>query len=359
MRRVVLLFLILCLLPIPVRAADSAAGFGAEGLSEGLTEEQQSLMGDAEPLEKISFADAVQALIGRAVRRSGGYLREATTQAALILAICLICGLAGSVGTGPMQAHVMAGVLAMTAAATGSVGGMIRLGSDTVQELTAFSQLLLPVLATASASSGALTTAPAVYGITVLFSDLLLTLATQLLIPGIYLYLAMAAVNCVLSHAGLQRLCDLIVWLLKWGLKGILYGFTAFLTVTQVVSGTADAMTTRAAKLTLSGVVPVVGSIISEASETVLVSAAMIRNSIGVYGMLAILAVCILPFLRIGLHYLSLKVTAAVAGAAAQGALLRMVDALCTAMGLLLAMTGSAALLMLISVVCSLRIVGG
>ena len=66
---------------------------------------------------------------------------------------------------------------------------------------------------------------------------------------------------------------------------------------------------------TLSGVVPVVGSMLSDASETLVVSAGVLRNSIGVFGMLAVLALCAAPFLQTGLTYLVLKLTAAVGGA--------------------------------------------
>jgi len=359
MRRMLLAVLTLLLLTVPVCAIDHAEfGLDTAPLQDGLTEEQQELMGDASPTDWIDFADSVQALISRAVRNSGGFLREAAAQAAVLLAICLVSGLAGTAGTDGIQVNVIAGVLAITAAATHSLGGMIRLGTDTVQELVAFSQLLLPVLTAASTASGAFTSASAVCGITVLFTELLLSLTVQLLVPGIYIYLALTAADCVLQNSALSRICALIAWLQKCGLKWIMYGFTGFLTVTQVISGTADALTTRAAKLTLSGAVPVVGSIISDASETVLVSAAMLRNSVGIYGMLAVLSVCILPFLRIGLCYLTLKATAAVSGIVAEGKLIRMVDALSTAMGLLLAMTGTAAFMMLISVVCMLKMVG-
>jgi len=239
------------------------------------------------------------------------------------------------------------------------VDGMIRLASDTVQEVTAFSQLFLPVLASASAAAGALTSAPAVCGFAVLLSDVLLSLMNSILIPGILIFLALSAVDAALGVSSLRRFCGLTAWAVKSGMKVLLYGFTGFLTVTQVVSGSADAMTAKAAKLTISGVVPVVGSILSDASETLLVSASLIRNSIGVYGLLAVLAVCILPFIRIGIWYLCLKITAAVAGVTSKDPLVRMVDAVSEGMGMLLGMTGTAALMTMITVVCSLKLAGG
>lgn len=75
----------------------------------------------------------------------------------------------------------------------------------------------------------------------------------------------------------------------SWSLKTILTVFTTYMTVTGVVSGTTDAAALKATKVTISSVVPVVGGILSDASEAVLVSAGLMKNAAGIYGILAVL----------------------------------------------------------------------
>ena len=128
--------------------------------------------------------------------------------------------------------------------------------------------------------------------------------------------------------------------------------------ITGVISGATDAAALKAAKLTISGVVPVVGGILSDASEAVLVSAGMVRNAAGIYGILAILAVFLTPFLRIGCHYLLLRLTGAVCAVFGVKRCSELISQFSAAMGLELAMTGSVCLLQLISTVCFLRGVG-
>ena len=128
--------------------------------------------------------------------------------------------------------------------------------------------------------------------------------------------------------------------------------------ITGVISGTTDAATLKAAKLTISGVVPVVGGILSDASEAVLVSAGLVRNAAGIYGIFAILAIFLTPFLRIGCHYLLLKLTGTLCAVFGVKRCTDLIGDFTTAMGLLLAMTGSVCLLQLISTVCFLRGVG-
>lgn len=217
---------------------------------------------------------------------------------------------------------------------------------------------LLPALSAVAVSSGAIAAAPAIYGVTVLFADLLFGCITRLLIPMLCIFLALSLANTALGGNLLRQMCTALGWLIRTALKAILYAFTAFLSITQVISGTTDALSARAAKAALSSAVPVIGSIISDASDTLLASAGLLKNSIGIFGMLGILAIAVLPFLRIGISYLVMKLCGGLAGIISDDAMPEMIGAIAETLGLLLAMTGTCALLLLISAACSLKAVG-
>lgn len=363
MRRLGAILLTCLLLALPVRALDVegelASLTGADALEDGLNEAQRALLAGAETDSPKGFFSAVQQLLRRALLHGGGYAREAAGSCALLLAVCLACGLCGSLEQSPpVQTVRIGGTLAAAAISAGSVTSLLRLGAETVQDLSAYGALLLPVLSASAAAAGAVTGGSVLGALTVLLTDVLMGLVSKCLLPLLGAFLAMSLADCLLGNQMLRRVRDLLAWAVRTGLKAALYGFTGFLAVTQVITGAADAAVNKAAKLTLSGAVPVVGSILSDASETLLASAAVLRSSVGVFGMLAVLALCLLPFLRIGVHYLALRVTAAAAGAVAQEAVVSMIDAAAEAMGLLLAMTGACALLLLISAACAMKAVG-
>jgi len=138
----------------------------------------------------------------------------------------------------------------------------------------------------------------------------------------------------------------------------MLYIFTGYISITGIVSGSADAAAVKAVKIAISGIVPVVGNIISDASESILVSAGLMKNTVGIYGFLAVTAVWIGPFLQIGTQYILLKLTAAVSSVITgkNGSVL--VRDLSGVMGFLLAMTGAVCLMLLISIVCFMKGVG-
>ena len=91
------------------------------------------------------------------------------------------------------------------------------------------------------------------------------------------------------------------------------------------------------------------------ASESILISAGVMKNAAGIYGILAVLSLSIEPFLKIGLHYMILKATSILCTAFGTKTAVTLIEDFSGAMGLLLAMTGAMCLLVLISTVCFMK----
>ena len=125
-----------------------------------------------------------------------------------------------------------------------------------------------------------------------------------------------------------------------------------------MISGTVDAATLKAAKIGISGAVPVVGNIFADATETILVSAGVMKNAAGVYGILAVLAICVGPFVQIGAHYLLLKLTSSVCNVFGHKPSVALIEDFSKGMGFVLAMTGTAGMLLLVSLVCFMKGMG-
>lgn len=98
-----------------------------------------------------------------------------------------------------------------------------------------------------------------------------------------------------------------------------------------------------------------VGSILSDATETVLAGASAVRSTVGVAGLLAIFAIAAAPFFKIGLQYFLLKLTAALCGVVGQENHTALTESFAQAMGLLLAATGTCCLMQLLSTVCFMK----
>ena len=310
------------------------------------------------PQEVDSFGEGLVEIVKDAMAGLHPDMVEAGGICFRVLAVVLVCtALRSFSGTGKVVSRLVAGVL-ISVTLLGTSRSLIRLGTTTVQELSEYGKLLLPVMTAALAAQGGVTQSSALYAGTAAFNSVLMGLLSKLLIPMLYLFLALAVGNAAVGEDVLKKLKGFLKWAMTWVMKTVLYVFTGYMGITGVVSGTTDAAALKAAKLTISGMVPVVGGILADASESVLVSAAVVKNAAGIYGLLALGSVVVGPFLKIGCHYLLLKCTAGICDLLGSKELSCLVGDFSTAMGLILAMTGSVCLLFMISVVCFLRGVG-
>ncbi len=310
------------------------------------------------PQKPESFGQGLWYMLQEAANLIEPALVDAALVCSGLIAVSTLVSLLSSMPGSTKNVVELSGTICVGLLLLKSSNSLIHLGTQTVAKLSDYGKLLLPVLAAALAAQGGTTTSAAIYAGTAIFDAILGSAISKLLCPMIYIYICLSVANSALGSDPLGKIRDLMKWIMTWGLKIILYFFTGYIGITGVISGSADAAAIKAAKLTISGMVPVVGGILSDASEAVLVGAGVVKNGAGIYGMMAILAIVMGPFLQIGIQYLLLKATAAVCGLFGTKSIISLVQDFTSAMGLLLAMTGSSCLLLLISAVCFMKGVG-
>ncbi len=311
--------------------------------------------------EDADLDSGLSNLFTDALDQLGELLRTGAATALKLLAVVVLCALAESVQPSRdkegLQAVEVAGALSITALTMTDMAAMIGLGRETIGRMDAFSQVLLPVMAVLTAATGGVSTAAVHQGATVLFAQLLITAMDKLLIPLVYAFVAVNCAWAAVGNPGLQKLAGLIKSTVSFLLTLFLLAFVSYLTASGAIAGSVDASAVKAAKLAISRAIPVVGGILADASESVLAGAGVLKGTVGVVGMLVVLAICLTPFLRLALQYLLYKVTAALCAAVAQPRLSQLIDAIGGAFGLVLGMTGAGALLLLVSLVSAISAV--
>ena len=85
--------------------------------------------------------------------------------------------------------------------------------------------------------------------------------------------------------------------------------------------------------------------------------AGMLKNAVGVFGMAAVLAVCAMPFMKIGAAYLAYKASAGLAGTVADSRITKLMSSMGTAFGMILGLVGSAAVMVFVSVILFMKAV--
>lgn len=346
MRKVLISLLLIALLTVPVAALEIEA--------PEVSGEAAAQMPD----DTTSFASGLFQIISKAMRTLQPEWKNAAGICLSVIAVVVLASCVSGISEKNEKVIRLVCTLAIGTILLQRTSTLIDLGTQTVTQLSDYGKLLLPAMTAALAAQGGTASATALYAGTAAFDTVLSVMIVKLLVPLVYVYLALCIANSATGEATLKKLRDFIKWLMTWGLKTILYVFTGYMSITGVVSGVTDAAAVKAVKLTISGTIPVVGGILSDASEAVILSAGVMKSAVGVYGLLAVSAILIAPFLKIAAQYLLLKLTAAVCGVFGGQVGSDLVEDFSGAMGLVLGMTGAVSFLLLISTVCFMKGMG-
>jgi stage III sporulation protein AE len=346
MRKIVLVLLLLMGMVLPVSAIELEAPPAPDTVQELMPEDEQT------------FGEGIWFVIKTAIQTLRPDIAEGLNICLTVMVLSILIAVLRSFPGKVSELSDMVGSLAIAVLLLSCTHSLISAARQVIVKLSDYGKLLLPVMTAAAAAQGGAARSTALYTGTAIFDALLGTLISSILVPMVYIYLTLSVADSVLGGDILKRMRDFVKWLSTWSLKTVLYIFTGYMSITGVVTGATDKAALKAAKLTISGAVPVVGGIMSEASEALLVSASMVKGAAGVYGLWAIIAIAIGPFLKIGVQYLLLKVMAAFSDVFAGKKMSGLLESFSSAMGLLLGMTGTVSLLLIISVVCFVKEMG-
>ena len=355
MKRWILAVLVLVVLVIPAAAAVDNGGAEEETLRGAVPGDARSYLDGIDAGAADELAGSFAKLLENTAQDSRSALKSAVNSL-LRVAIIVVLTAAGrgfsAAAGGAADAWIdMAGALGCAAVLLRDFTGVLALCRETLSEISVFSGTLQPVLATVLAAGGNAATATTLQVATMVVFDLVIRLISTLLVPAACAYLAVSVVDAAAGSGMLCGLADGIKGLTAGALKLILTLFTAYLTIAGGVSGSVDRIALKTAKFAVSGAVPVVGGVISDATETVLSGAALLRGSVGVFGMLCVTAICLLPFLRVGASYLCYKAGAAVLSPLCSGGLRQLLGSVGTGFGLLLGMLSTCCLILYLELV--------
>ncbi|MCQ2559357.1 MAG: stage III sporulation protein AE [Clostridia bacterium] len=243
----------------------------------------------------------ILAQLGRAL---GGELWSETALLGKLLVLALICAflqnLSNALSEGAASALTrMVAFLVLAGLAIGAFGVVLETARETMEQMTFLMEALMPLLLTLLVAVGGVTSAGLFQPLIITGFTILSGLIKNLVLP----FLFMAALVGLIGYISPQFSLNQLSGLFKKGgltLLGIFITIFSGLLALQGVSGAVgDGIGLRVAKYTTSAVVPVVGSMFSGAMETIVSSSLLIKNSLGLLGMLAAILILLWPLLKI------------------------------------------------------------
>lgn len=307
------------------------------------------------PENTTSFSKAIFELIKNVINKLFPVYKEASETLVLLVAIILVLSLAQLLSESGDSVSEFAGCCAISYILLSSSNAMVHIATDTIRQISDYGMLLIPVLTAALAAQGGVSSSTALYAGTAVSNHVLCRVISAVFVPLVYIFLALAIVGNATGEEMLNRISLQVKRFVCWTLKLFVTIFTTYMSMTGVVSGTTDAVALKATKNVISSAVPIIGGVLSESSEAILVSAEVAKNAAGIYGILAILALFLSPFLEIGVYYVTIKLASGICAFGTTKKVSALIDDFSGAMGMLLAMCGSVCIFFLVSTICFMK----
>lgn len=120
----------------------------------------------------------------------------------------------------------------------------------------------------------------------------------KIVIPMINIYLVIMLANNLSKEDMLSRLAGLFETIIKWLLKSLLAAVLGFQAIQGLIVPIADQVK-RSALLKGATAIPGIGNTIGGVAETILGAGVLLKNAIGVAGLIVILVICAVPILKL------------------------------------------------------------
>ena len=280
-----------------------------DSLSEDAKRHLLSIGADsAQPdsLSALSFDGMMKEIASMAQENIRSPLRGLISVTAMLLLCSMLTAYRGSLSADTGTALELVLSLCLSAAVALPASAVI---TSIGEVITRSSQLMLayvPVMALLLTASGSLSSSAAYYAAVVGAGEGVVQLSSGVVLPFLRMLLGMSIASGVSGGVDLSGFTASVSKAAKWLLAFVMAVFTAVLGLKQVVAGSLDSVTGKAARFAVSSFVPVVGAALSEALRTLQSSLGVLKSGIGVFVILA-LAVTFLPaVLRVLLWLLTL-----------------------------------------------------
>jgi stage III sporulation protein AE len=196
--------------------------------------------------------------------------------------------------------------------ATNSFNVAIGYAKDAISSMIQFMMAMVPLLLTLLASVGNISTVTILHPIIVFMIHMVGTLIYTIVFPLLFFSAVLHIASALTDKFKVTQLANLLRNI-GIGTLGVLVSlFLGVISIQGATGAITDGITLRTAKFVAGNFVPVVGKMFSDASDTVISASLLVKNAVGIAGVVILLFLCAFPAIKILTLAFIYNVTAAV-----------------------------------------------
>ncbi len=170
---------------------------------------------------------------------------------------------------------------------------------NAISDLSSFAKLLIPLLTSLMIASGNIVSSGMLEPILLLIITFVSSFITNIVIPIILIATALSIISKISDQVQVGKLSKFMKKSTVWVLTTVLSFFISIASLEGNLTSSLDGFTKKTGKSVVSAVVPVVGSILGDALDTISGYSNIIKNGTGIVGILVVLGICLKPIINL------------------------------------------------------------
>lgn len=192
------------------------------------------------------------------------------------------------------------------------VSKLLALTTSTLTGIKQQMDLIFPLLLTVLTALGGNVTVNVYQPAMAILSGSVVTVFTNVLLPLFTFMLVFLIISNLTTNIKFNKFADFFGSGFKWIMGIVLMLFSAFVSIQGLMAGSIDTISLKTAKYTIKSAVPLIGGFLSDGVSLIMVSSVLIKNAIGVGGLLLLFGTILLPVIKIIVFSFLLKFACAV-----------------------------------------------
>lgn len=233
---------------------------------------------------------------------------------------------------------------------------VISMVKDSVNTLIAFSNTLIPLLFTLVLTTGNMISANLLQPVLLFMVTFIGNFISNIIIPMVLASTVLGIVSKISEYVQLDKLSKFFKSSVVWILGVVLTLFVSLVSVEGSLSSNVDGITAKTAKAAVSSFIPVVGKILGDAVDTVIGCTSILKNAVGIVGVIVILGICITPIIKLVLLMTTYYIGSAICEPIADAKIVKLLSEIGDTFRVLLAILCSLAVMLIIGTTLVMKI---
>ena len=193
-----------------------------------------------------------------------------------------------------------------------SFKGILGTTNKTLNSILTQMQIVFPILITLLGTIGSVSSISIYNPLVAILSTLVSVVFDKFLYPLFIIIFVLTILGNLTDTIKFDKLNGFLMSTFKWSTGIIFTLFTGFLSIQGITAGKFDSVSIKATKFAMKSYIPIIGSYVSDGMDFFVLGATLVKNSIGLVGVLILIISILSPIIMIIVYKLALQLSSGI-----------------------------------------------